>query len=446
MTGAIARARPGATVVPPPERPVLLLVRWAFYLLVFSIPFEFPDRSFPIEIPTIAASVFLLVTLLQPRACYARKPAGLLAFGVYLYVFCVSAGLNGRDAVATDLITPDYWNQVVELFLRLLQVMLAFWASYNLMRSQQVGRTALVIFTLACIVRALLPLLGIARTAHPQWGGGERITALGQNPDNSASILAAGLVALLGLRYALERPLERGRWLVWPAFALIVLSVVDTGSRGGLLALAAGLIVFAFGGARTAWRRMRNAVVTVLAMGALVYLTYTNDLMRRRFDETLEHGRLAGRERIYPELVQMFRERPLMGWGPVNNKYELGIRLDERLHRRRDAHNLILEVLTSTGVVGGVPFLVGLGLCARGAWRARRRAHGVLALALLASVMTSNMSGNLIASQLLWLVLAYGLASLGYGTGPAPPAPESVGRPIRRLGAGWVSPAERRSR
>src|SRR2546430_4868572 len=55
----------------------------------------------------------------------------------------------------------------------------------------------------------------------------------------------------------------------------------------------------------------------------------------------------------------MAAERPLVGWGPVNNKYELGIRLDERIHRRRDAHNLLLEVLTATGAFGAVPFLVG---------------------------------------------------------------------------------------
>src|SRR3989449_5052364 len=92
--------------------------------------------------------------------------------------------------------------------------------------------------------------------------------------------------------------------------------------------------------------------------------------------------------------MHMAAERPLVGWGPVNNKYELGIRLDERIHRRRDAHNLLLEVLTATGAFGAVPFLVGLGLCAAGAWQARRRAHGVLALALLAGVMLANMSGK----------------------------------------------------
>ena len=54
------------------------LVRAALYLFVLSIPFEFPGRSFPVEIPTIAAALFVLATLLEPRRCYARTPPALL--------------------------------------------------------------------------------------------------------------------------------------------------------------------------------------------------------------------------------------------------------------------------------------------------------------------------------------------------------------------------------
>src|SRR5207247_917246 len=68
--GAAAPVRPGVAtaLVTPALNPI---VRWAFALLVFSIPFEFPERSFPVEIPTITAAIFLLATPLQLRACYA---------------------------------------------------------------------------------------------------------------------------------------------------------------------------------------------------------------------------------------------------------------------------------------------------------------------------------------------------------------------------------------
>ena len=412
--------------------PLNPIVRWTFYLLVFSIPFEFPDRSFPIEIPTITASLFLFATLLEPRACYAKKPATLLCFVTYLYLYWVSAAISGQDHLATGLITPDYWSQVLKQFLQILQGILVLWTGYNLLSSQPLARSTMAVFALACVGRALLPILGIARTARTEWGGGERVTALGQNANNSAMILGAGFIALFALLYGNDRFLSRRRWLAWPAFGLIGLAVIDSASRGGIVALGLGLAVFMLGNARSPWARLRNAAITVFAIGGLVAFTYSNDLMRARFADALEHGAMAGRERIYPALIGMFEERPLFGWGPVNNKYELGIRLDERVRRRRDAHNLVLEVLTANGAVGALPFLLGIALSGLAAWQARRRAHGALALALFACVMLSNMSGNWIASKLLWLMLAYALASATYAYASAPAPARAPPTRLRR--------------
>lgn len=419
----------------PQERPLNTILRWMFLLLVASIPFEFPERSFPIEIPTITAALFLLATLLQPSVCYGRKPAALWWFLGYLYAYALAATLGGGDHIATDLITPDYWSQVVKQFLLILQVVLVFWAASNLLRSPPLARAMLTTLALASATFALLPVLGIARTAHTQWGGGERITALGQNANTSAMILSAGLVALVGLQYGLGRLPAWRRALTWPVMALLVVAVVDTGSRSALLALGMGLTVFALGGAHTAWMRVRNAFVTAFALGLIISVAYNSPLVRRRFQEALEleQGAFAGRERIYPALVQMFEERPLVGWGPVNNKYELGIRLDERIRRRRDAHNLILEVLTTCGLLGALPFITGIGLCVGAAWRARHRAHRALPIALVTLVLVANMSGNWIASKLLWLTLAYGLASLTYVPLRPPPVPPPPARSPRRL-------------
>jgi O-antigen ligase len=438
MTGAVLPRQPRRTGALAPVSPpspadatVRPVVRWAFYLLVCSIPFELPDRPFPIEIPTLTAFIFLLATAFDLRTCFARRPRAFTCFAVWLYLFVVAALWAGRDPAATDLITPDYRAQVFKLFLQLLEAVLVFWAAYNLLRSQTLARRALLGFAVACTVRAVLPLVGIARTAHVQWGGVVRVSALAQNANNSAMILAAGLVALLGLEYSMARPAVRWRWLTWPVIALLVVSVVDTGSRGGLIALAVGLVVFALGGRGRRWARVRHAFVVACAVGLLVVATYTSDVMRKRFEDTLESGAAAGRERIYPTLLEMFRERPVLGWGPVNNKYELGLRLDERIRRRRDAHNLVLEVVTSTGLLGTVPFLAGLGLCVAAAWRARHRAHGILPSALAAVLLINNMVGNWIDSKLLWLVLAYGLASLTYAQASAPERAPADGPPPR---------------
>src|SRR5437016_13841406 len=98
------------------------------------------------------------------------------------------------------------------------------------MRDEKIGREAITVFALACVARAMLPVLGIARTARTEWGGGERITALGQNANNSAMILGAGLIALLALQYEIGRASCREKWRSrWCAYALKKMSDKEQG-------------------------------------------------------------------------------------------------------------------------------------------------------------------------------------------------------------------------
>jgi len=141
-------------------------------------------------------------------------------------------------------------------------------------------------------------------------------------------------------------------------------------------------------------------------------------VMKNRLVDSMTTGNMAGREQLYPALWGMFLERPLFGWGPITNASELALRIGERERSRRAAHNLGLELLTASGLVGFLPFLLGVWLSVRNAWRARKGKHGVLPLALLATLFLANMSGDWVASKLLWLVLAYAVVSVRWTGAP----------------------------
>lgn len=110
----------------------------------------------------------------------------------------------------------------------------------------------------------------------------------------------------------------------------------------------------------------------------------------------------------------MFLDRPVIGWGPVSYGYELGSRTGVAY---RGAHNLYLFLLIETGLVGAVPFFIALGLCLQSAWHNRGGAYGVLPLALLVLMLIANLSGDWLDRKLLWVTLAYALAS-GAGSSP----------------------------
>jgi len=379
------------------------VVRWALYLYVCSIPFEMPQRSLPVEIPTLVGCVFLLATLLDRRAAYGRIDLPLVSFAGYLWMFTVAALVN----------LTSHEPYVLKFFLELLQVVLIFWTGANLMREEPVRVAALRAFALACGFRAALQVFGIARNEKALWTGGARMSALGQNANLSALILSCGLLAALALVNRQGR-----RWpaaVRWPIVVLIAIAVVQTGSRGGLLALSVGLLAILCG-ERTLWARVRNGVAALAALGVLGFAAYHSEGMRNRLFAAAESGQLAGRERIYPALLVMIRERPFVGWGPVENQVELERRLQDPGYVKRDAHNLLLELLTSTGVAGTIPFLIGLTACVRSAWRSRLGPAGALPSAMLVTMLTGTMSGTWIASKILWLVLAHADAA-GRGRG-----------------------------
>ena len=394
------------------------IVRLGLYTVLAAIPFELPNRqTLPVEIPTLAGAIFLATALLQPRRCFGRVPLPVWWFLGYLFVFALATSLNFLNDA----------GEVLHLFLLIFQSALVFWAASNVLEDESVTSGALLTFAGACLVRAVLPMLGVGRTATMVWTGGERLTAFGQNENNAAMFLSAGLIALFGLGYARARAVLRPRLLVLPGCALIAYAAIETGSRGGLVALVAGLATFALSRGQTAWHRVRHGILALFGLAALLWGAYQTPVMRNRLRETTESGRMAGRENVYPTVAQMVIEKPLFGWGPENNQYELSVREGYRLSRR-DTHNLLLETLSSTGLLGAIVFCIGVGLCVRAAWLARAGPERTLPLALTVSVLMANMSGNWMASKLLWLVFAYAVASACRGVAPRPPAVVAGGR------------------
>jgi len=256
---------PAATTVVRTRAAVNWFVRLSFYLFVLSIPFEMPNRPIPIEIPTLTACIFLLATLTQPSV-YRRIPAAFIWFTAYLWVFGLSTMVNRSEHTALIAIQ----------FLSHLQLLLVLWVAVNILRDRRTLRGTLLAFALAVAMRAGMQVLHIATTATPLWTGGERLTVLGQNANLSAIILSAGFVTVL---------IMRPRLLAWPIAAVIAMALIQTGSRGGLLCAAGGLLVLLWQG-RTSWHRVRSILFGLMVLAGLAIGAWRSNMLRTRLEAT----------------------------------------------------------------------------------------------------------------------------------------------------------------
>ena len=378
-----------------------------FCIMVASFPIELPQRTFRWEVPTITTSLFLLSAFLQPMAVFGKAHPALLSLATYVGVFALSALAHGW---AENMMT-------FQLFLFIVQALLMAWSTFNLMQHDHIARKALWFYVAACVVRTVLPMTGLVdHSAYVESAtGAERVTAFGQDPNYSAMLLSAALVISLGMMIGPIRVSIRTKLICVGLVCFFAMAIVNTGSRGGLLALVAGLVTFALARSRTPVDRLRSTAILAITILGLSYTVMNSYVMRKRIETTAQGGAMAGREVLFPVLWGMFLEKPMAGWGPVNNTYEVVVRATDLVLRpdqvSKDPHNLFLELLTSTGLVGAIPFLLAMALCFRAAWRARRGDYGIVPLSLMSIFLMANISLNQVAHKPFWFFMAFTLAA-----------------------------------
>jgi O-antigen ligase len=384
----------------------LPIVRYAYYMFLFSIPFEGSDIGIESENFTITKMVgylFIAVTLLQPHVCYRRPPKAFWYFMTYLSIFII---LNALSEAETARMMPSR-------LLRITQLVIMFWLCYNLMRSEQFIKGTLLTLGASCTCLVILQMSGIITTTIKN----ERYSAL-DSANTYASILALGLLALLGLAYARKESDYKTRLFAWSSLGILAVAIVATGSRGALAALSAGLLLFFLHG-RGLRSKLKVGMIVLLTMGLLGWASYQFDAVRARWEKTLYEGHLSKREWIFSKSWNMFLEKPLTGWGPDYFYRELGYRFGNTgQDAKGNPPNLFLWLLLETGLIGTIPFCIALWLCLRAAWKARSGIQGVLPLAMLICVLMVNMSYTWHNRKLFWFVLAYASASASYAVIP----------------------------
>jgi O-antigen ligase len=426
MRARLGLARPPAPGPRPAERvrapsglpQPALLVRLGFILFVASIPFETVHLGLgTASLSRMLGWIFIVLALLQPAVCFRKPPAAFWWFAAFLAVFLVNRRLQGTPYEGGARTLP--------------QMLVLLWVASNLLRYRGVFLSTLNMLVVSCVVFSLLQLGGVSSS-----GLAGRETALEEDPNSAGAVLTLGLVAVVGIAYGRRRSGRLTKVVALLCFGVIGLGVVRTGSRGALVSLAAGIGVLVLQEGSIGLR-VRNAVLVATGLVVLIVMSLTWEVSRKRWEATVEQGSMAGRERIYPVAWKMFLDRPVFGWGPGMNIHRLGVRLAER--RDLDTHNLYLWVLTEDGLAGSIPYFLGVWLCVRAAWLGRKRAYGVVPLAMLSVVLLVNGSVTWQYRKLYWVVLGLALASarpLQKATGVQPLVGRTTAGGRRRISVG----------
>lgn len=221
----------------------------------------------------------------------------------------------------------------------------------------------------------------------------DRITGTFVNRNHYANLVAMILPLALAFLAAGTADRERGLWVTvlgallrgrtvaWLAVAAFLLGgLVYSGSRGGVLALVAGVAtVLLLRGRRprTGRGRSRPQVVTLVALGLVALLLGGEMVGWGTLPERFANLRLAGDERLlqWRQTLAMAADHPWLGSGYGSYAYVFPRYKTPAMagHGYDHAHNDYLEALATLGVGGSVLLFGALAIIVTGNLRAALR-------------------------------------------------------------------------
>jgi hypothetical protein len=286
----------------------------------------------------VLASAALLLYIVRTKQ-WVRPPRVLFAWLAFVTWICASV----------------LWAVNPNASLYLINILLQLFALFAVTAIVPINRQELR------IVLAFVALGGIAAAAY---GGKIFLAGAQTTPQRLLLEAAAGdhldpnhfaasllLPVALALVYALQVPGVLRKLAGYAGLGTLLLGVYASGSRGGLVAVAA--IVLA-----VLWRTRRWLQITgIVALGAVLSIAVKSSVWSRFAADTAAGSTGSGRTSIWLIGAHAFVQHPLFGWGIGNfaeayNRWMLSLYSPIFTYWDRAPHNFILMTAVELGIVG----------------------------------------------------------------------------------------------
>ncbi len=333
-----------------------LLLYGTFALLMFG-PLAFgavePWSIFVVEIAAVILSaVWLSKQWLDGHINILWNPLFLpmAAFGgVIVLQFLLRVSVYPHDSITQAMLYCAYG-------------MVCFLANQTLLRASQARKIAAILALFGVAIACFALLQGVAPNGKLYWVRPPRLGGWIYGPYVNHNHYAGLMEMLVPIPLVISLShlaQEKTRIAAGTAAAIMVGTIFLSGSRGGMLAIFTELAVLGIVLSRQKKKSMRIA----LAVGAfafvlvslLVWLGGKELTTRVSSISTEARGEISGgiRLSIDRDAVQMFRHKPILGWGigtfpvvyPQFRSFYTNFFVNE-------AHNDYLQLLSETGLLG----------------------------------------------------------------------------------------------
>ncbi|MDY0103773.1 MAG: O-antigen ligase family protein [Lentimicrobium sp.] len=365
--------------------------RIALYIFLFSINFEVWAPS-GIALSTSKITGLIYFATILPNYKYFFK-AGYIRH-LLTPMWLLFGLLTVVSLININSVSYSFFD------FSLFQNMLLFWLLLNHERKDPgILAKGMLAFAMGSIVLAALYYfkIGIA------YEGG-RVTIFGDNA-NTVGIRMSVSIFILAL-YILKNSIGMGKFrylLIVPIFPMVML-LAETGSRVAFIAFVLQFIVIVLFNKSG---RFSLKLFLIIAGSIIGYFTWTYfmeiDVLRIRLTQSLQDRDLAGRDLIWSKVIQVIKSSPIFGVG----KTGYASYMSDAYGSVSSPHNVILEILAYTGLIGLYLYLNFLFKIIRIAYASFKINKDLLPLLLFIPFLGLMFSGQLLVVKIGWVILAF---------------------------------------
>ena len=265
-------------------------------------------------------------------------------------------------------------------------------------------------FYFGSVLSAIAMLIGIGvetvqmgQAANPTT---YRLSVFGANHNQMAIKLSVALIISVAIYTKNNLRLKYLKPIVLLFSPLIFSALLQTGSRTGLGALMISIFIWISHiilSSKSLLRKLSFMALSLACFSLLVVLIMQSDVMSYRFGQTAT-GNLGGRQVIWPFFMSMIAEKPIWGYGFSGSEYIVSSFLGRP---GETAHNIILQVLIYTGVIGLIFYSLFVYKVLILTYHSYRKYDDLIPMLLLPAIAGYMLLQQALTVKFCWLLLSY---------------------------------------
>jgi len=369
------------------------------YLFFFSINFEvwdpFNTEGF-FSISKLTGIIYFLTVLPQIKQFLATKYIKPVLGPVWLFFILLTL----ISLININPVSSSFFD--FSIFLNIV----LFWILINHERKVPgILARGLFSFALGSIALSVLYYFGVGVEVEYYEG---RLSLFGDNANIIGMRMSISVIILLLTIVQNHFYLNKIRFLLIAAIPLMLKLMAETGSRIAFISFA---VMFSLGvlliKTKKTWHKLIVLVFGGILFAAIIQYVTDSEVLMFRLLKTYEKGDLAGRDIIWQDIIPLIKENPIFGVGETG----YAAYVQQFFRSAKSPHNVIVEVLSYTGILGLFTYLLFVFRSCIFGWKAYKFKKNILSLLLFIPVLGLLLSGQILTNKIGWAIFAYATAS-----------------------------------